>query len=305
MSLTGLVTFIAGTKAKASEVNNNFSKVKSFVDGLETSIASNSADILLLENGKADINGSATVRFAVADAVNDTDATNKETVYTYTDNSRRYINGFKIAKTASDTISVTAGSCYDSTFESIMILDSASSVQNTTQSKDTTYYVYVVAKANGIDPQVIISTSSTNPTLPSGYTLYRNIGVYDTTTDTVVTPSVNTIASITSYSTPNNDIMPNYSAGVVRYQTDYNDDNITRKYKATCDGFILIQGQAWQDNKLIIDGVTVFSSYIANADGPPASGLIPVSKGSIYEATSSSTTGISLYTFFPRKGVVG
>lgn len=51
-------TFIAGTKAKANEVNENFTSAKQFMDNLETEQAANTADILQLEQNKADLNGS-------------------------------------------------------------------------------------------------------------------------------------------------------------------------------------------------------------------------------------------------------
>ena len=42
-------TFIAGTKAKASEVNSNFNAVKTLVDANEVNIAQNELDIQNLE----------------------------------------------------------------------------------------------------------------------------------------------------------------------------------------------------------------------------------------------------------------
>lgn len=179
MSLTGLITFTAGTKAKASEVNTNFSLVKSFVDTNESNIATNTSDIETLTSGKADINGDATNRFAVADAVNDTDAVNKETLFKYTHNAQRYINGLQIAKTASDTVSVQSGSTFDSTFAKEMVLDSSMSIQNTSQGASTQYYVYLIAKEDSTTT-CIISSDSVTPSLPSGYTYFRQIGGYYT-----------------------------------------------------------------------------------------------------------------------------
>lgn len=302
MSLTGLITFTAGTKAKASEVNSNFNTVKSFVDTLESNIATNTSDIEALDSGKADINGDATVRFAVANAVNNTDAVNKQTAFAYIYNGRRYIDGFKIAKTASDTISVQAGSCYDSTFEQIMYIASPSSVQNTTQSVNTTYYVYVVAKTGGVDPQIIISTSSTTPTLPSGYTLYRCIGEYTTLTDGVDTVT-NAISDIKSYSTPNTEITPDTSAGVTKTIADGDDEPYV--YTAQSDGFIYYEAPCWHDFKLFINNVKMARMYITNADADGVGQLIPIKKGSEYYSTYPSTSAIATMIFYPREGVTG
>lgn len=316
MSLTGLITFTAGTKAKASEVNTNFSLVKSFVDTNESNIATNTSDIETLDSGKAGVNGDATNRFAVADAVNNTDAVNKQTAFAYIYNGRRYIDGFKIAKTASDTISVASGSCYDSTFEQIMYLASPSSIQNTTQSLNTTYYVYVVAKTNGADPQVIISTSSTTPALPSGYTLYRCVGKYSTLTDGVST-TVNAISDVTSYSTPNTEIAPDYSAGSTKTAYYYNGSSyVPYEYTAQSDGFIWVKNTIYSSSAmscyLTIDDVSFEYGYEQSGGDAHVSkhGLImPIKKGSTYKATDSSggsgANGRITLIFYPRKGVTG
>ena len=69
-------TFIAGTKAKANEVNGNFTSIKQFVDQLESNLATAELDINNLETNKADINGSQNEVFQVADAENNKDAVN-------------------------------------------------------------------------------------------------------------------------------------------------------------------------------------------------------------------------------------
>ena len=192
MGLTLSYTFTAGTKAKSGEVNTNFSDVVSFVDGLEVDIATNTADIATLTSGKADKNGNLSNRFAVANPVTGYDAVNKTTLDNKIVNSINIIDGMIISKDTDNTIAVTAGSCYDSTKTTPIVFSTSLTEQNSTQSVSTTYYVYAIAKADNTS-KVLISTSSSSPALPSGYTLYRAIGKY--TTD-----SANKINVITNYS---------------------------------------------------------------------------------------------------------
>ena len=105
-------TFIAGTKAKANEVNENFTSAKQFMDNLETEQATNTADILQLEQNKADLNGSFEQRFQVADATNSFDAINKQTLLNLVKNTQEVIKGFVLSKFNNTTVSATAGS-YD------------------------------------------------------------------------------------------------------------------------------------------------------------------------------------------------
>lgn len=224
MSLIGLITFIAGTKAKAIEVNTNFNLVKSFVDTLESNVEQNTSDIETLDTGKADVNGDASNRFAVADAVNDTDAVNKQTLFNYTHNAQGYINGLSLAKTASDTVSMELGSAFDSTFTHIMILDTSVSLTNSSQGASTTYYIYLIAKEDGTT-QGLISSDSVTPSLPSGYLYFRQIGYYTTNSDNKIDLVVN-----------NDIITPDYIV-----ERTHGSNYVITKFKS---GYMEIQAQA-------------------------------------------------------------
>lgn len=186
MSIAKPFTFTANTYAKASEVNADFDIVYSQVNTNISAIAQNATDIDNLENNKADINGSTSQRFAVADAISNSDAINKQTLFKAIGNSLDYISGLVITKDSGspeDTIIVSEGSCYDSTKTVVLSLGSSTSKQNLNQGASTTYYVYIIGNSTGSLIDILISESSVTPGLPAGYSLFRQIGSYTTNSD--------------------------------------------------------------------------------------------------------------------------
>lgn len=173
-------TFIAGTKAKANEVNENFTSAKQFMDNLETEQATNTADILQLEQNKADLNGSFEQRFQVADATNTFDAINKQTLLNLVKNAQEVIRGFVLSKFNNNTVSATAGSCYDSTFEYMITSGTSLSKTQSNLGNNTRYYVYVCADKDTGNCELVISLSNTTPELPGGYEYYRQLGYFTT-----------------------------------------------------------------------------------------------------------------------------
>jgi len=186
MSIAKPFTFVANTYAKASEVNADFDTVYAQVNTNISAIAQNSTDIDNLENNKADINGSSAQRFAVADAITNSDAINKQSLIKAIGNILDYISGLIISKDSGspeDTIIVSPGSCYDSTHSVVLSLNNSTSKQNLNQAANATYYVYIIGNSTGSSVDILISTSSTTPALPSGYTLFKQIGRYTTDGD--------------------------------------------------------------------------------------------------------------------------
>lgn len=186
MSIAKPFTFVANTYAKASEVNANFDTVYSQVNSNISAISQNAVDIENLENNKADINGNTAQRFAVADAITDSDAINKRMLRASIANSVDYISGFMITKDSgnpNNTIIVSEGSCYDSTKAVVLNKNNSSTKTNDNQAANATYYVYVIGNATGSSVDILISTESVTPSLPSGYSLYRQIGYYTTNSD--------------------------------------------------------------------------------------------------------------------------
>ena len=173
-------TFIAGTKAKANEVNGNFTSIKQFIDQLESNLATAELDINNLETNKADINGSQNEVFQVANAENNKDAVNLETLRAQTVNSLDVIRGFIPFMSNATTISCTAGDCWDSTYEQMISSSTALSLQDTALAANTTYYIYVCYDKETSGCKLAFSTNSNTPTLPAGYDYFRKVGSFTT-----------------------------------------------------------------------------------------------------------------------------
>lgn len=183
MSITKPFTFVAGTKARANEVNQNFDVLYSQVNSNISAINTNANDIDTLDSNKANVNGSSSQRFACADPTSPSDAVNKQSLTKAIGNSINYIDGYVISKDSgspNDTILVTAGSCYDSTKTVVLAKDTSTTKQNDTQGASATYYVYVIGNDSGTSVDVLISSSAVTPALPEGYTKFRKIGYYNT-----------------------------------------------------------------------------------------------------------------------------
>lgn len=200
-------TFIAGTKAKANEVNENFTSAKQFMDNLETEQATNTADILQLEQNKADLNGNFEQRFQVADATNSFDAINKQTLLNLVKNTQEVIKGFVLSKFNDTTVSATPGSCYDSTFEYMIISTTSLSKTQENLGNDAKYYVYVCADKDTGNCELVISLSNTTPELPSGFEYYRQLGYFTTDGE----GKINRVISNELYNFTNVVMLPDYS----------------------------------------------------------------------------------------------
>ena len=173
-------TFVAGTKARANEVNENFTSLKQFVDQLEVNEANNEINIANLESNKANLNGSNTELFNVADATSDYNAVNMRTLTERTLNSKGVISGFELSIFNDTTITATAGSCYDSTFT--QMINSTTSLQASEDSLgiSTKYYIYVCSQSSTGQCQLVLSLDDTTPTVPQGYNYFRRLGYLET-----------------------------------------------------------------------------------------------------------------------------
>lgn len=216
-------TFIAGTKAKANEVNENFTSAKQFMDNLETEQATNTADILQLEQNKADLNGSFEQRFQVADATNSFDAINKQTLLNLVKNTQEVIKGFVLSKFNDTTVSATAGSCYDSTF--VYMITSATSLSKAQENlgNNAKYYVYVCADKDNGKCELVISLSNTTPELPAGFEYYRQLGYFTTDGSGKISQVLNNDDTVAGKISANGYITLN---GLVTIQWGYADVNL-------------------------------------------------------------------------------
>lgn len=299
MSIAKPFTFVANTYAKASEVNANFDTVYSQVNTNISGIAQNATDIDNLENNKADINGSSAQRFAVADAITDSDAINKRSLRASIANSIDYISGFMITKDSgnpNNTIIVSAGSCYDSTKTVVLNKTNSSTKTNDNQAANATYYVYVIGNSTGSQADILISESSTEPALPSGYTLYRQIGSYTTDSNN----NINGIAYFGFDSNKDNSINSILN-GVT---PDFNRSiSIPSTWTATMDGYIY--ANAWvqsgsESASIYIDNFQIIlNGGLTNREGAHGpSAFVPIPKGSSFRTSGNVRTR----TFIPMKG---
>jgi hypothetical protein len=87
-------------------------------------------------------------------------------------------------------IDVTAGDCMDDTNAAMLHFASSGSIDCTTTganaldtgslANSTWYHAFAIAKAGGVSPALLASTSVSSPTFPSGYTLKRRLGSFKT-----------------------------------------------------------------------------------------------------------------------------
>lgn len=180
MALIIPYTFVAGTKAKAAEVNADFQAVATEVNAQGNIITSVQATVTNLQNNKAEVNGNSSNRFSVATPINSYDAVNK--IY-LTDLTKYLLVGLQLKKDDDDYIGCTKGATYDKTYSKILKFNADVSKQNTNQTANATYYVYIEGSADGTTTDLLISLSSDNPALDSGFTLYQYLGYYTTDED--------------------------------------------------------------------------------------------------------------------------
>lgn len=158
---------VAKTKSKASEYNDNFDMMLDYID------ASIDEAKDYVDGYMPAINAAAKGKFLTNDGTDASWASLASQPF------GNIINGLEITKSTDDTIAVSAGSCYDSTGIMILTLGSNTTKQNESQSANTTYYVYIIG--NGTTTDILIDDDT--PTLPTGYTKYRQIGKYTTNSD--------------------------------------------------------------------------------------------------------------------------
>ena len=173
-----LVEIENGSLADPEVVNDNFE----YLDGRITTVGSS---ITTLQSNIQTLN--STLNLAIDTAVAEINASLGNLPYS------NYIDGLIITKSTDDTIAVSKGSCYDSTNTIVLKLTSDTTKQNTSQVASSTYYVYIVG--SGTASQIIISTSSSSPTLPSGYTYYRQIGYFTTDSEGNINQIINSMLS--------------------------------------------------------------------------------------------------------------
>lgn len=296
MSITKPYTFQPNTKARANEVNANFDTLYSQANTNISNIEANARDIDDLNDTKAELNGNSSQRFAAANAINDTDVVNKQSLIKYITNSIDYINGLVITKdtnSPNDTIIVSAGSCYDSSRTIILSLSGNTSKQNVNQGANTTYNVYIIGNDTGTSTDVLISSSTVEPALPSGYTKYRLIGNFTTDREAYIDSIVSLSNSVTYTSSQITAIcMPDYYKAVSLGTAA---GNYSIPVDAEC--YIAMSGGNYACTVTCNGQPVYFGTNNINYNQP---------KGSTFLAPKNSivnlSAGVATFKYYPLKG---
>lgn len=184
MSVILPYSFTPGTIAKANDVNKNFEVLRDAINASESNVEELQDIAEDLQNNKANKNGNANEIFKCANAVNNHDAINKQSLNDAIYNTIDYISGLSITKDGDYSIIVSAGSCYNTTYTKVLKLSNSISKDNVNQIANATYYVYIIGSSSNSNVDITISTSSVNPSYPSSdYNIYRQIGKFTTNND--------------------------------------------------------------------------------------------------------------------------
>lgn len=151
MSIVKPFTFVAGTKAKAGEVNDNFDVLYTQVNANISDLAQINIDIDNIGLNKANVNGSSTQRFSVADAVNNTDAVNKQYMMTYID-EKANTDLSNLSETGQDIIDskadITNTFGYNQTLQNVTSQRTSGATYTNTTGKPIIVIVYDVRQDN-------------------------------------------------------------------------------------------------------------------------------------------------------------
>ena len=183
-------TFVAGTKAKANEVNENFQTLEEFVDALETDVTSMVDTVEALETGKANVNGAADEVFAMADAVGNYDGVNLRTFKNLTANTKDAVTGFVVSKQSNTSIYASAGACWDTSYTKMIQSETSLTKNVTSLNANATYYVYVIMDASTEEVSLSLSSSSVTPEVTTGI-YYRRLATMTTDADGYVDTIIN------------------------------------------------------------------------------------------------------------------
>lgn len=171
--------FVAGTKAKAEEVNTNFREVQKYINANETAIANVESNI----TNKANLTGDVNTTFKVANANNSNEAVNLGQVQNMISVYKSLIEGY-LFKVVGTTINITDGKCFDSLGNTI-IEGGARTLTVGSYPLNTEYYIFVEMDTIGpTTPSYSISANADSPTNISPTTVFRKLGSFIKSSDT-------------------------------------------------------------------------------------------------------------------------
>ena len=165
--------FTAGTKAKANEVNENFTQLlnkdNEIIDAIDT-INTSIADVVHKGTSASDV-------LQVANALNSLDAVNLQTLNSLIEPLKGVMNGYRVnLNMVSNTIYISPGSCYDSLGNRVIKSTQDLSVIGTGRMANATLNLFILkdyTNNNNPTPQV---THNDYPTLETSTTIFRRLG---------------------------------------------------------------------------------------------------------------------------------
>lgn len=330
-----LITFVPGTKAKADEVNSNFSTLSDAI------------------KAKAAKMGDSTQNFSVADATDSTHAVNKSQLTNLSNNLTDEINKFGTkfcVKSGYTTNGVGDLFSYSGlkitpkiagTYGSLVIVDyagtqttisTAPTTIDLTGNSSGTYNIFINSSGELYILNNTIYKQAERPTMVVN-DVWLNTSAeplkcikYSGTGDSIftdvplgkVTIASNSISSIETFpfnqngynvtaqtelgagtnlaSSISNLIMPDYANGSSK--------SWATVYQASSDGYLYIWANFGSTLNISLDNSTwikVQYSWFSD-QGYSSSSFIPIPKGIYYKATSSSTTSSNSLVFYPCLG---
>lgn len=176
--------FTAGTKAKANEVNENFTQLlnkdNELIDAIDT-INTNISDVIHKGTSASDV-------LQVADALSSLDAVNLQTLNTLIEPLKGIMNGYKLVlNTVANTITISPGACYDNYGNRIIKSRQDLSVIGTGRMANATLNLFILKDYTDNNNPTTQVTNNDYPTLETSTTIFRRIGQLITNEEGVVT----------------------------------------------------------------------------------------------------------------------
>lgn len=176
--------FTAGTKAKANEVNENFTQLlnkdNELIDAIDT-INTNISDVVHKGTSASDV-------LQVADALSSLDAVNLQTLNTLIEPLKGIMNGYKLVlNTVANTITIGTGACYDNYGNRIIKSTQDLSVIGTSRMANATLNLFILKDYNNNNNPTTQVTNNDYPTLETSTTIFRRVGQLITNEEGVVT----------------------------------------------------------------------------------------------------------------------
>ena len=164
--------FTASTKAKANEVNENFTQLlnkdNEIIDAIDT-INTSIADVVHKGTSASDV-------LQVANALNSLDAVNLQTLNSLIEPLKGVMNGYRVnLNMVSNTIYISPGVCYDSLGNRIIKSTQQLSELGTGRMANATLNLFILKDYTNNNNPTTQVTNNDYPTLETSTTIYRRM----------------------------------------------------------------------------------------------------------------------------------